>query len=123
MRRATAIMVLVVAAAGPALAAPQARDDAALRAEIATIPRSGMMSVPRADGEFLHDLIAERVDTRALEIGTSNGHSAAWMALVLRKTGGTLVTPRSTSAAPPWRRTISDAWASTTSSSCAAGTP
>lgn len=67
-------------------------DEVALRAEIVRIPRPGMMNVPRADGEFLHDLIVERGYRRVLEIGTSNGHSAAWMALALRKTGGKLIT-------------------------------
>lgn len=92
MRRATAVVVLLVTALGLALAGAQARDKAALRAEIAKIPRRGMMNVPREDGQFLHDLITERGYTRALEIGTSNGYSAAWMALALHKTGGTLIT-------------------------------
>lgn len=86
----TALTIL----AGAALAAlaQQPRDEAALRAEIARIPQPGMMNVPRADGEYLHDLIVQRGYKRALEIGTSNGHSAAWMALALRKTGGRLIT-------------------------------
>jgi predicted O-methyltransferase YrrM len=44
------------------------------------------------DGRFLHDLIVERGFRRGLEIGTSNGYSAIWMGMALRKTGGTLIT-------------------------------
>lgn len=52
----------------------------------------GMMNVPVADGEFLHDFVAERGYRRGLEIGTSNGVSAMWMAMALRKKGGKLIT-------------------------------
>ena len=37
-------------------------------------------------------LILENDYTKALEIGTSTGHSAIWMAWALRKTGGKLIT-------------------------------
>jgi predicted O-methyltransferase YrrM len=50
------------------------------------------MNVPARDGRFLHDLILERGFTRALEIGTSTGHSGIWIAWALSKTGGRLVT-------------------------------
>ncbi|NJD19062.1 MAG: methyltransferase [Gemmatimonadetes bacterium] len=50
------------------------------------------MNVPAADGQRLHDLIVEHGYTRALEIGTSTGHSGIWMAWALSKTGGKLVT-------------------------------
>jgi caffeoyl-CoA O-methyltransferase len=50
------------------------------------------MNVPSRDGQFLHDLIVEHGYKRALEIGTSTGHSAVWMAWALSKTGGRLVT-------------------------------
>ena len=50
------------------------------------------MNVPTRDGRFLHDLIVERGYTRALEIGTSTGHSGIWIAWALSKTGGKLVT-------------------------------
>ncbi len=33
------------------------------------------MNVPARDGQFLHDMIVERGYMRALEIGTSTGHS------------------------------------------------
>jgi len=50
------------------------------------------MNVPARDGQFLHDLIVEHGYTRALEIGTSTGHSGIWIAWALSKTGGKLVT-------------------------------
>jgi caffeoyl-CoA O-methyltransferase len=50
------------------------------------------MNVPMADGRTLHRLIVENKYTRALEIGTSTGHSALWIAWALSKTGGRLTT-------------------------------
>ncbi len=50
------------------------------------------MNVPEADGRILHDLVLENGYTRALEIGTSTGHSGIWIAWALSKTGGRLVT-------------------------------
>jgi predicted O-methyltransferase YrrM len=49
-------------------------------------------NVPMSDGQALYDLIVEHGYTRALEIGTSTGHSAIWIAWALSKTGGRLVT-------------------------------
>jgi len=49
-------------------------------------------NVTEADGRFLYDLILKRGYTRALEIGTSTGHSAIWIAWALSKTGGKLIT-------------------------------
>lgn len=50
------------------------------------------MNVPAADGQRLYDLVIEHGFTRALEVGTSTGHSAIWMAWALSKTGGRLIT-------------------------------
>jgi predicted O-methyltransferase YrrM len=50
------------------------------------------MNVPYADGKVLHDLVVRRRFTRGLEIGTSTGHSAIWIAWAMSKTGGRLVT-------------------------------
>ena len=49
-------------------------------------------NIPEADGKFLHDLIIKNNYTKALEIGTSTGHSAIWIAWALSKTGGKLIT-------------------------------
>ena len=50
------------------------------------------LNVPASDGQLLHDLIVEHGYTRALEIGTSTGHSGIWIAWALSKTGGKLIT-------------------------------
>ena len=50
------------------------------------------MNVPQADGQRLYDLVLEGGYTKALEIGTSTGHSAIWIAWALSKTGGKLIT-------------------------------
>ena len=50
------------------------------------------LNVPAADGQILFDLIVAHGYKRALEIGTSTGHSGTWIAWALSKTGGKLVT-------------------------------
>jgi caffeoyl-CoA O-methyltransferase len=50
------------------------------------------LNVPYEDGQVLYDLIVQNHYTRALEIGTSTGHSAIWIAWALSKTGGKLIT-------------------------------
>jgi len=50
------------------------------------------MNIPEADGKVLYDLIVRNGFTRALEIGTSTGHSGIWIAWALSKTGGRLIT-------------------------------
>lgn len=50
------------------------------------------MNVPTADGRLLRTL-AEALDAKTVvEFGTSNGVSAIWLSLALRKTGGKLIT-------------------------------
>ena len=50
------------------------------------------LNVPEVDGRVLHNLILKHKYTRALEIGTSTGHSGVWIAWALAKTGGRLTT-------------------------------
>lgn len=50
------------------------------------------MNVPMSDGKLLYDLILKHNYKSALEIGTSTGHSAIWIAWALSKTGGKLIT-------------------------------
>jgi predicted O-methyltransferase YrrM len=50
------------------------------------------LNVPPVDGQTLHDIIVAHKYTRALEIGTSTGHSGIWIAWALSKTGGKLIT-------------------------------
>lgn len=49
-------------------------------------------NIPEADGKVLYDLIIKNNYAKALEIGTSTGHSAIWIAWALAKTGGKLIT-------------------------------
>lgn len=49
-------------------------------------------NVPYEDGKLLYNLILKNNYKRALEIGTSTGHSAIWMAWALSKTNGKLIT-------------------------------
>ncbi len=50
------------------------------------------LNVPESDGRLLYDLILKNRFTRALEIGTSTGHSGIWIAWALSQTGGRLIT-------------------------------
>ncbi len=50
------------------------------------------MNVPISDGKILYDIIVENNYKKAVEIGTSTGHSAIWIAWTLSKTGGKLIT-------------------------------
>jgi predicted O-methyltransferase YrrM len=49
-------------------------------------------NVPEEDGKILHDIIVRNQYKRALEVGTSTGHSAVWIAWALSKAGGKLIT-------------------------------
>jgi caffeoyl-CoA O-methyltransferase len=50
------------------------------------------MNIPAYDGRILYDLVLNGKYRKALEIGTSTGHSAIWIAWALSKTNGKLVT-------------------------------
>ena len=50
------------------------------------------MNVPVTDGKILYDIIIKNNYKSAVEIGTSTGHSAIWIAWALSKTGGKLIT-------------------------------
>ena len=50
------------------------------------------MNIPATDGKILFDLIILNNYKSAVEIGTSSGHSAIWIAWALSKTGGKLIT-------------------------------
>ncbi len=50
------------------------------------------LNVPEADGRILYDIIVQNKYKKALEVGTSTGHSAIWIAWALSKTGGKLIT-------------------------------
>jgi len=97
----TAVLVVLVAVITSWPQATRARlaphDQAALDARVKAFlrERAGTwhdLNVPDSDGQLLHDLIVEHRYTRALEIGTSTGHSGIWIAWALSKTGGKLIT-------------------------------
>ena len=50
------------------------------------------LNVPEADGKILYEIIIQNNYKKALEVGTSTGHSAIWIAWALSKTGGKLIT-------------------------------
>lgn len=50
------------------------------------------MNIPTEDGKLLYELIVKNNYTNVVEIGTSTGHSAIWIAWALSKTGGKLIT-------------------------------
>jgi predicted O-methyltransferase YrrM len=50
------------------------------------------LNVPYVDGKTLFNLVVKNNYRRALEIGTSTGHSSIWMAWALSKTGGKMIT-------------------------------
>lgn len=50
------------------------------------------LNVSDNDGKILYDLVLKNGYKRALDIGTSTGHSAIWLAWALSKTGGKLIT-------------------------------
>jgi predicted O-methyltransferase YrrM len=50
------------------------------------------MNVPESDGRILYNLVIKHQFKKALDIGTSTGHSAIWIAWALSKTGGKLIT-------------------------------
>jgi len=49
-------------------------------------------NVPYSDGKIMYDLIVKNRYKKAIEIGTSTGLSAIWIAWALSKTGGKLIT-------------------------------
>lgn len=76
---------------------PQAKTDAEKKIldvldDLDNNQRRGMMNVPLEDARLLR-LLTETIGAkRVVEIGTSNGYSAIWFCLALRKTGGHLIT-------------------------------
>ena len=88
----------IAAALPPPAANPQAGSKpAALDAQVrAFLDRTRGdwrdLNVPYEDGQALHDLVVRKGFTRGLEIGTSTGLSAVWIAWAMSKTGGKLIT-------------------------------
>lgn len=100
MRRFLSALALLVAAALPACGATAYVQDTGssdldvkVRAFLDRHRGSWRdLNVPESDGRLLYDLVLKNGFQRALEIGTSTGHSAIWIAWGLSKTGGRLIT-------------------------------
>jgi predicted O-methyltransferase YrrM len=94
------VMMLIVGffmLSGKPLSAQELRENPALDEKVRAFLKNHRyswydMNVPESDGMVLYDLIIEHGYTRALEIGTSTGHSGIWIAWALSKTGGKLIT-------------------------------
>jgi predicted O-methyltransferase YrrM len=92
---AAATAALLIAFPSVAKQAQEARPDLDRGVEAFLARHRGTwrdLNVPESDGRLLHNLILQRKFTRALEIGTSTGHSGIWIAWALAKTGGKLTT-------------------------------
>ncbi len=95
LSRRLSVMFVATLAAGGLAAAPQDASELDQRVEKFLQSREGTwrdMNVPEVDGRTLRDLIIKNGFKSALEIGTSTGHSAIWIAWGLSKTGGKLTT-------------------------------
>jgi len=92
---AALVLILSAAMASSGPSAGQAGPDLDKKVQAFLDTNAGRwrdMNVPEADGRILYDLVVKNKYTRALEIGTSTGHSGIWIAWALSKTGGRLIT-------------------------------
>ena len=89
---ALAVLAVLAAAASNAFAEDPALDQKVRRFLEKNRGEWRDMNVPWVDGQILHDLVVKHRFRRALEIGTSTGHSSVWIAWALSKTGGRLTT-------------------------------
>jgi caffeoyl-CoA O-methyltransferase len=84
---------LIAAAEPPAPAKNQSALDERVEKFLAKMKnRWHDLNVPEEDGKILYDLVVKNGYKKALEVGTSTGHSAIWIAWALAKTGGKLIT-------------------------------
>ena len=91
------ILLVVVSSLGSGLRAQETSDKAELDKKVKAFLERHKdewhdMNVPASDGKLLYDLIIKNGYTKGLEIGTSTGHSAVWIAWAFSKTGGKLIT-------------------------------
>jgi predicted O-methyltransferase YrrM len=93
--KALVIAALTLLVLGPRALADAGQEDLDARVRKFLDANQGQwkdLNVPAVDGQTLHDIIVRNKYTRALEIGTSTGHSGIWIAWALSKTGGKLIT-------------------------------
>ncbi len=88
----TGFLIASLAVQAQTTAVQQQRDEKVQRFLDESRSRWRDLNVPYEDGKVLHDLIVKNNYTRAIEIGTSTGHSTVWLAWALSKTGGKLIT-------------------------------
>jgi len=89
------VLMLITAASASAAPAGQAGQTLDRKVQAFLDKHAGQwqdMNVSETDGKILYDLVIKNKYTRALEIGTSTGHSGIWIAWALSKTGGQLIT-------------------------------
>ena len=89
------VLMLITAASASAAPAGQAGQTLDRKVQAFIDKHAGQwqdMNVSETDGKILYDLVIKNKYTRALEIGTSTGHSGIWIAWALSKTGGKLIT-------------------------------
>ena len=97
MRGRVQSLIPMIALAGPLLLAggdKPVANNAEVLEHLESMRRTerGMMNVAPAEGEYLAGLVRQLDARKVLEIGTSNGYSAIWLAMALRETGGKLIT-------------------------------
>lgn len=97
VRLVIGIILMVVSLSGTALQAQETSDKTKLDKKVKTFLENHKgdwhdMNVPASDGQLLYDIIIKNGYTKGLEIGTSTGHSAVWIAWAFSKTGGKLIT-------------------------------
>ena len=68
------------------------RDQALARLSRMKLTQWGMMNIAKAEGQWFEQLVQQIDAKKVVEIGTSNGYSAIWLALGLAQTGGKLIT-------------------------------
>ncbi len=78
--------------AGPPLASSDAEAKVLAMIDEMKENNRGTNNVPAADGRLLRILTESIGAKTVLELGTSNGYSALWISMALRKTGGHLTT-------------------------------
>ena len=92
MRAFLCLALLMLASASTAFAEDPALDQTVRRFLEKNRGEWRDMNVPWVDGQILRDLVVKNRFRRALEIGTSTGHSSVWIAWGLSQTGGKLTT-------------------------------
>lgn len=92
-----AVVIVVLGTAAPQCLAQVERKQDPINQEVTAFLKKMQfrwrdMNVSETDGKLLYDIIVKNKYKKALELGTSTGHSGIWIAWALSKTGGKLTT-------------------------------